>query len=307
MYIVIGDFIQDEFFYGHATRISPEAPNLILDLDDVKRIKGGAYNVVEHLRNLGDDARFVSLVGSKNISYLGTNSLFSDEDKIIYDPYRLQTVKSRMVSRYRHTTLLRVDQEDRGNISPEQENILLETVMQIIESEKCDGICIIDYCKGVITEHLATQLISIAGKKNIKTFIDTKSREIKKFSGCYLLKPNKQEFSLLKSLHGFDSQTDQSFCDYLYSNFGIMNILRSLGEDGVELYSNGLKLVHINGHKCDVKELSGAGDSLLAATVHLHGKNIPIQSSVEMANKAASVFISQGVDYRIQQKDLLKI
>jgi D-beta-D-heptose 7-phosphate kinase/D-beta-D-heptose 1-phosphate adenosyltransferase len=304
MYIVIGDFINDQFHYGQATRISPEAPNLILDLDDVVHIKGGAYNVVEHLRNLGDDAYFVSLVGSKNIGQLGAEILFSDKDKIIIDQFRLQTVKSRMVSRYRHTTLLRVDQEERGDISQEQENLLLESVTKIIESGTCDGICIIDYCKGVITNRLATQLISLSREKNIKTFVDTKSREIKKYAGCYLLKPNKHEFSLLKSLHGLDAQTDQSFCEYLYKKFGIKNILRSLGEDGVELYSDGLLLVHINGHKCDVKELSGAGDSLLAATVHLQGRDISLQSSVEMANKAASVFISQGVEYRIHQKDL---
>ena len=304
MHIIIGDFILDQFLYGEATRISPEAPNLILDLDDVKRIKGGAYNVVEHLRNLGNDVYFVSLIGGKNIGNHGVDNLFSDKDKIIFDQNRLQTVKSRMVSRYRHTTLLRVDQEERGDISQEQENSLLESVVKLVNLGACDGICIIDYCKGVITNRLATQLIKFAREKNIKTFVDTKSRNIKKYSGCYLLKPNKNEFALLKSLHGLDSQSDQSFCEYLHINFGVENILRSLGEHGVELFSNGLLQVHINGHTCDVKELSGAGDSLLAATVHLHGRNIPLQTIVEMANKAASVFISQGADYRIQLKDL---
>jgi D-beta-D-heptose 7-phosphate kinase/D-beta-D-heptose 1-phosphate adenosyltransferase len=304
MYIVIGDFICDEFCYGKATRISPEAPNLILDLDDVVHIKGGAYNVVEHLRSLGDDVCFVSLIGSKNIGHFGSKILFSDDDNVIIDPFRLQTVKSRMVSRYRHTTLLRVDQEERGDISQEQENMLLKFVEKIIESGKCNGICIIDYCKGMITNRLSTQLISLSRENNIKTFVDTKSREIKKFAGCYLLKPNKHEFSLLKSMQGLDLQTDQFFCEYLYKNLGIKNILRSLGEDGVELYHDGFLLVNINGHTCDVKELSGAGDSLLAATVHLHGRDISLQSSVKMANKAASIFISQGVKYRIKQKDL---
>jgi D-beta-D-heptose 7-phosphate kinase/D-beta-D-heptose 1-phosphate adenosyltransferase len=304
VYIVIGDFIQDEFIYGQTTRISPEAPNLILDLDEVKQIKGGAYNVVDHLRNLGNKTYFFSLIGSKNIVHIGIDSLFSDMDLVIFDPCRLKTIKSRMVSRYRHTTLLRVDQEERGDILLEQENALLDSVTKVIESENCDGICIIDYCKGVITNRLATELISLGRRKNIKTYVDTKSREIKKFAGCYLLKPNKNEFSLLKSLHGFDTQTNQSFCEYLYKYFHIKNILRSLGEDGVELYNDGLLLVNIKAHICDVKELSGAGDSLLAATVHLQGKDNSLRASVEMANKAASVFISQGVDYRIQLKDL---
>lgn len=304
MILVIGDFIVDEFHYGNATRISPEAPNLILDLDEIKRIKGGAYNVVEHLRNLGNRVEFVSLVGRRNILQAEYNNLFTAHDSILYDDQRLMTIKSRMVAKYRHTTLLRVDQEDRTNISEEQEYSLNEIVKKIISSGLCEGICIIDYCKGVITKGLASTIIKLALENMIKTYVDTKSRDLEKFAGAYLLKPNKNEFLLIKSFYGSEGSSDELFFNYLHGSLMIENVLRTMGEDGIVLYSKGTKIVEIKGHNCEVKELSGAGDSVLAGTVHLNSKGMPLRFAVEKANKAASIFVSKGVDYRICKNDL---
>jgi rfaE bifunctional protein kinase chain/domain len=304
MILVIGDFILDEFYYGQATRISPEAPNLVLDLDEIKRVKGGAYNVVEHLRNLDNKVQFVSLLGRKNILHNDTKNLFSKYDKIVYDESRLESVKARMVARYRHTTLLRVDQEDRTEISERQECHLIEIIEKTIGLGTCKGVCIIDYCKGVVTKGLAEHVIKSALSHGVKTYVDTKSRNIDKFAGAYFLKPNKNEFSLLKSLYGSSRSSDELFCDYLYKSLMIENILRTLGEDGIELYSKGKKIIEVKGHNCDVKELSGAGDSVLAGTVHLHSKGMPLRLAVARANKAASIFVSNGVEYRICKTDL---
>jgi len=304
MIIVIGDFILDEFHYGQATRISPEAPNLILDLDEIKIIMGGAYNVVEHLRNLGNKVHFVSLLGRKNINQVEPDNLFSDDDELIYDDNRLRTIKTRMVAKYRHTTLLRVDQEDRFEISSEQENKIIEIIKKLINTDVCNGICIVDYCKGVVTSGLARNIINLGIEENIKTYIDSKSRDIAKFTEAYLLKPNKNEFLLMKALYGFAELSDESFTNYLYNNFKIENILRTLGEDGIELYIKGKKVLDIQGHVCEIKELSGAGDSLLAGTVHLHSAGSNLSNAVNKANKAASIFISNGVDYRIRKSDL---
>jgi rfaE bifunctional protein kinase chain/domain len=304
MFLVIGDFVLDEFCYGHAARISPEAPNLILDLAEIKRVNGGAYNVVEHLRSLGNDVKFFSLIGEKNIHRSAGNLSFSADDKIIYDEGRLLTIKSRMVAKYRHTTLLRVDQEERTDISLDQGDLLVEEVRKTISQGVCRGICIVDYCKGVITTGLARSIIKLALDNNVKTYVDTKSRNIEKFSGAYLLKPNKNEFSLMKTLYGSGGVADELFCGYLYNSLIIENVLRTLGEDGVELYCRGEKVIEIKGHNCEVKELSGAGDSVLAAIAHIHSGGVPLSVAVEKANKAASIFVSKGVDYRICKSDL---
>jgi D-beta-D-heptose 7-phosphate kinase/D-beta-D-heptose 1-phosphate adenosyltransferase len=304
MFLVIGDFILDEFCYGRASRISPEAPNLILDLEEIKRIRGGAYNVVEHLRSLDNKVYFVSVVGEKNISQFDINNLFNKDDEIIYDANRLRTVKSRMVARYRHTTLLRVDQEENTEISDDQEDRIIAIIKKIISIKVCEGICIVDYCKGVITRKISTSIIDLARKHMLNTYIDTKSRDIEKFSGAYMLKPNKNEFNLLKSLSVPEGSSDEFFCKYLYESLKIENIVRTLGENGVELYSKGVKVIDVKGHACDIKELSGAGDSLLAATAHLHRQGMPLSLAVEKANKAASIFVSNGVDYRILKSDL---
>jgi D-beta-D-heptose 7-phosphate kinase/D-beta-D-heptose 1-phosphate adenosyltransferase len=304
MIIVIGDFIVDEFHYGQATRISPEAPNLILDLDEIKIIKGGAYNVVEHLRNLDNKVHFVSLIGRKNINQIEVDNFFCEDDELLYDDNRLRTLKTRMVAKYRHTTLLRVDQEDRFDISPKQEEKIIDIIKKLINFNECNGICIVDYCKGFVTNGLAREIINLSAEKKIKTYVDSKSRDVAKFTGAYLLKPNKNEFLLMKSLYGFAEFSDELFVGHLYKNFKIENILRTLGEDGVELYIEGKKAIDIQGHICEIKELSGAGDSLLAGTVHLHSEGTNIINAVDKANRAASIFISNGVDYRLQKSDL---
>jgi D-beta-D-heptose 7-phosphate kinase/D-beta-D-heptose 1-phosphate adenosyltransferase len=209
-----------------------------------------------------------------------------------------------MVAKYRHTTLLRVDQEDRFDISPKQEEKIIDIIKNLINFNECNGICIVDYCKGFVTNGLAREIINLGAEKKIKTYVDSKSRNIAKFTGAYLLKPNKNEFLLMKSLYGFAEFSDELFAAHLYKNFRIENILRTLGEDGVELYIEGKKAIDIQGHICEIKELSGAGDSLLAGTVHLHSAGTSISKAINKANKAASIFISNGVDYRIRKSDL---
>ena len=304
MILVIGDYILDEFCYGQVTRISPEAPNLVLDLQDVKRIHGGGYNVVEHLRSLGNKVRFATVVGTRAISKSDAENFFSDDDSVIFDPCRLATIKSRMVAKYRHTTLLRVDQESRDEISEDQQHAILEIAKNVIGGSECRAVCIIDYCKGMVTGPLASGIIGAAKRFGVKVFVDTKSRDIERYSGAYLIKPNKSEFSLLKSLSNMNDSTDENFCKYLYESLEIQNVLRTLGEDGLELYSRGEVVVRLEGRTCDVKELSGAGDSVLAGVVHLHSEGLSLAHAAERSNTAASIFVSEGVDYRLRKKDL---
>jgi D-beta-D-heptose 7-phosphate kinase/D-beta-D-heptose 1-phosphate adenosyltransferase len=121
-----------------------------------------------------------------------------------------------MVAKYRHTTLLRVDQESRDDISEEQQIAIFKIAKEAMESAECRAVCIIDYCKGMITGALASGIIEMANAAGVKVFVDTKSRDIKKFAGAYLIKPNKHEFSLLKSLSKQSDSSDEDFCKHLY-------------------------------------------------------------------------------------------
>jgi len=303
-HLVIGDFILDRFIYGDTLRVSAEAPTLVLDVTKKLDSYGGAYNVVAHLCSLGDNCTFVTVVGD---DYLGITKDFEDnfsencESHFVYEINRKTSLKTRLISNYKNSHLLRYDNESLHTINTFSAEKIIDYVKSNIQ--KYDTIILIDYKKGIFDNYLTSNIISIANKNEKPILVDTKRDDLSMFSNVSIIKPNKYEFTKIQLRYAPDLSVEDA-CKKISSIFNIQSIVITDGENGIFLYDKERKIKHINGNKVQTIELSGAGDSVLATIGYCISRKIETYNAVLAANKVASKLVSLGVKYRAKIEDL---
>ena len=304
-HVVIGDLIFDKFIYGNANRISAEAPTLVLDVEKEIHMIGGAYNVAAHLASLEHGCVFLSTVGQDfNKVIVGFQDKFDPAiaGNIVTEDNRVTSFKTRLISEYKNTHLLRYDTETIRDITEETINSIISYVENI---EHIDDILLIDYKKGVITKDLSTRIIDIANKRNIPVYVDTKKDDLQIFRGCTVIKPNKFEFEKIKLRYAPDCSMEDA-CKIICDTLNIHQIVITAGSEGIYAYNNDNVLTHTAAELVEIKELSGAGDSVLAVLSYCVSEGYSFANSIRCANKLAAKFVSSGIQYRAKKEDLFK-
>jgi len=306
-FIVVGDIILDRFIYGNAMRISPEAPALVLDVVEEKHSIGGAFNVFSHLNSLGGSTKLISVTGSDIIKYLDDFPEINNHQNnliLFKDSSRVTSIKTRLIAFYKLSYLARFDKEVTKEINSEFVDKIIEAVKELLNEDS--SLLIVDYKKGVVTEHLSEELIKIAEMKKVRVFVDTKKDDISSFKGAYVLKPNKIEFREIKLRYQLSEYNDIDACKILIDKFKLSNIVLTLGAQGIISVNELGQVISVPGNEVIIKELSGAGDSVLAVLAYLIHENYSMYEALDAANNIAASFISNGVTYRAKQGDLFK-
>ncbi len=285
--LVIGDIMLDTYLIGTSTRISPEAPVPVVNLQDEKNMLGGAGNVLKNLMSFGTKCTILSVVGDdesggKIVELV--KKLNIDSSTIIIDDARRSTVKSRVIVSGQQ--LLRIDSEDTFWI----DSIIEDKFMGYISSKisQFDIIVLSDYAKGVLSESLCKRVIKLANENNIKIIVDPKGNDFKKFKNAFLIKPNKKEAI---SMVGAKGAHVEILCQKLKKATNVQNVVITLAEDGIACLSNGFSIIPTI--SAQIYDVSGAGDTVLASFAICCSKNIPLESACIFANAAASIVISQ--------------
>jgi len=162
-----------------------------------------------------------------------------------------------------------------------------EDLIDNILAEKYDYIVVSDYNKGAITRKVAKTIMSTGSR----VIVDCKPNHFKWFKGAYLIKPNEKEFVEMVKLG-------------LQDNY-FKNILVTRGQKGMELINkNGITL--IPGLKTKCKDVTGAGDTVIATLVHFLNKGYSLEESVKLANKAGAISVRHLGCYAVKEKELVK-
>jgi D-beta-D-heptose 7-phosphate kinase/D-beta-D-heptose 1-phosphate adenosyltransferase len=265
---------------------------------------GGAYNVAAHISNLNHMCHFLTVTG-KDFEYKIEN--FKDKfnpNSICYvlaEENRSTTVKTRLISKYKNTHLLRYDEETLRDISDLNKISLLSYIESNIHT--IDDILMIDYKKGVITKDLAQLIIGLANSHNVPVYVDTKKDDLSSFSGCSIIKPNKYEFEKIRLRYAPDYSMEDA-CKIICEKLKIQRIVITAGNEGIYAYDSVEGLLHSKAEQVEVKELSGAGDSVLAVLSYCFSEGYSFADSVNCANKLAAKFVSSGIQYRAKKEDL---
>ena len=294
--LIIGDIFLDSFISGEVVRISPEAPVPIVKETSRLQTLGGAGNVLNNLISMEIPVTFITSFNEqdeagKYIMSLLTNVPLSNIKKAS------TIIKQRFIGNDQQQ-IMRHDIESTTDIQESEQNI-----MQSIDSymTNISMIIISDYNKGLITPSIAQYIIRRATQQNIPTFVDTKKHNVECFRGATVIKPNRTELNIL--VPGIESlpKKAQHLCELYDFNF----CLATCGGDGLLLCTKTTE-VCCGGIKRNVFDVSGAGDTVLAAFCAFFFNGHTEEESSYFANIAASIAVSKRGTSVVTLDEILK-
>ena len=310
---VIGDLILDRYIWGHATRISPEAPVPIVKVDRKNSALGGAANVLRNIASLGAKPLAFGVIGDdkagREIVRL-CEKWTVDPSGIIVDGERNTTVKTRLIAD--HQQVVRVDEEIDSAISPQLALTLVRRVSSLAQ-KGLDAVIIEDYNKGVISDFLVTELQQFLNSQNIPLALDPHPLNPLKVKGIRLFTPNRAEaFGLAGVLHTAtvlpldDDHALHDVGDKLMDRWSPEILLVTLGSAGMALFEKGAKPIHIPTAAKEVFDVSGAGDTVIATfTVALLAGASALEAAI-LANHAAGIVVGKVGTVPVDVEVLLK-
>ncbi|MFC2137080.1 bifunctional heptose 7-phosphate kinase/heptose 1-phosphate adenyltransferase [Bacteroidota bacterium] len=306
--VIIGDVMVDSYVLGNVSRISPEAPVPILSLKNREERLGGASNVALNIQSVGATPILCSVIGQDEtgITFMDLLSKQNISNHyILRDKSRKTSKKTRIIAN--NQQLLRVDDEDTVDISESTSKRLVNSINNIINSQKIDGLLFQDYNKGVINKHIIENIIQIANKNNIPVLVDPKKSNFNDFKNITLFKPNLKE---LKEGLNFDldinnsKTTGEQLIKFINKN-KIHSILLTLSEQGVIVCSKN-EFHHIPAEIRDIADVSGAGDTVISIASLCVASNIPLYETAYISNLAGGLVCESAGVIPINKEKLIK-
>lgn len=303
--LVIGDLMLDRYIFGDVSRISPEAPVPVVDIEGEKDVAGGAANVALNLKDLGADVEVCGSLGSDSSGQTLGNLLLESKIKIDsrFTNKKIPTiVKTRVM--VRNQQLCRLDQESTPK-SYEMTKVDLEWIIN--RSKQKDAIILSDYGKGTMSNELVEAIQSCNFDKKPIITMDPKPRRLIKHKGLDLITPNRSE-SL--ELAGINIQPHESFpaeevCEKIYRIYKPKNLVVTLGDEGMLLSRNGKIDLHIPTNATEVFDVSGAGDTVVATLTLMLACGAEIQEAAKIANLAAGIVVKKVGTATVTCKELI--
>ncbi|TKX32077.1 D-glycero-beta-D-manno-heptose-7-phosphate kinase [Campylobacter estrildidarum] len=280
--LIIGDFMVDNYTWCDCSRISPEAPVLVVKTLKQDQRLGGAANVYANLQSLGADVFALGVIGDdKNSEFLKENL----KGEFLIQKGRKTPFKNRIMAH--NQQVLRLDEEDVSDIELEDELIAL--FCKYIEDFQ--AVILSDYAKGVLTPKVCKAFIQKANELNIPILIDPKGSDFSKYSGATLLTPNKKEALEALKFENLDGENLEKGIKKLKDDFSLKYSMITLSEAGIAVYDQKL---HIAPAKAlEVYDVTGAGDSVIAVLAFCLANKVDIIRACEIANEAAAVVVSK--------------
>lgn len=290
--LVLGDLMLDEYIWGKARRISPEAPVPVVEVERESLRLGGAGNVASNLVNLNAEAVVVGVVGEDATAERLIEELQSlriSTAGLVRDASRPTTLKTRIIAH--HQQIVRADRESRAPVSEEIAHQVIRRFRDHLDS--VDGVIISDYEKGTVTPLILGAILPEAERLGVPVFLDPKIRNFPFYSPVTFLKPNQREAEHITGIELVDEEAvitsgrrmmERVRCDYL---------LLTRGEKGMTLFSHDGNVHHIPTVAREVFDVTGAGDTVMAVLGVSFVSGASALEAAVLANYAASVVIAK--------------
>ena len=291
--MIVGDLILDEFIWGTVDRVSPEAPVPVVWLERESAMPGGAANVACNVRALGGQAALLGVVGPDGGGRRLKQELEGrgiSTEWIAVDPRRPTTRKTRVIAHQQQ--VVRIDRERTEPISGAPLRDLLEGAREMIP--RADGVIVEDYGKGLIHPKLLQPVIALAKRHRKVITVDPKEEHISYYRGVTALTPNKKEAALAAGLQITDEKSLRRAAEKIVAKLKPEALLVTLGEEGMALFPRGAKNpLKIPTVAREVFDVSGAGDTVIAAFTLACSAGASFAEAAVLANAAAGVVVGK--------------
>lgn len=296
MILVIGDVMLDRYFWGVATRLSPEAPIPVVQVVQVSTALGGAGNVAANLIGLKHEVVLIGACGKDPAAEILSQEIRERgiTDYMIEERDRPTTTKTRVIAGSQHVT--RIDEEIVKELYKKGKSVIRNHIKKVMP--RCKAIIVSDYAKGVVDNMLVRDILEINSK--VPIFVDPKGTNWEKYRGAFCVTPNFTEF--MRHWHAYprDKVVD--------SETQMRNAVREVAK-GLDLQygmvvtrgAAGILVVPVEGqmHQLDVGKIeevvdvSGAGDTVIATLASQVTKGDSMKDAAIVANEFAGIVVGR--------------
>ena len=302
--LVVGDAILDRYRIGDAHRLSPEAPIPVLRPRRGHDTAGGAANVAMNIAALGGHAVLAAVAGDDAAgNALAALLRTSDrvESALIVAPNRPTTAKTRFIAGSHQ--LLRMDEETTDPLDPATAAALLRAVEAALPDT--DIVILSDYAKGVLCDDVLGPLLAMIAAHGKRTIADPKRPDFGAYKGVTVLTPNELEVRAASHIDArFDAEADRAGRAALDATGGEA-VLVTRSAKGLTLARRGQAALHLPARARDVADVSGAGDTLVAALAVAMAAGAPLAEAAMLANVTAGISVGKPGTATVTQAELL--
>ena len=293
--IVIGDVMLDHSISGNVSRISPEAPVPIVNVEKEDYVAGGAGNVAVNLAALGAKPIMVSVTGNDMKGEVLKHFLENKgviTSKMVMDEDRPTTQKIRVLAQRQQ--VVRIDRESNTRISPLVAKLCMQNFKLALKSAK--GVVMSDYGKGMLSDHNIQEIIKLCRAKKIPVCVDPKIDNFKKYKRVTCITPNTKE---AWEGMGLPQQKDEasiiSLGKKILKTLNSDSVLITRSQEGMSLFEKGAKpkVTTISATAQEVFDVTGAGDTVISVLTLALACKASLKDAAYIANKAAGIVVSK--------------
>jgi rfaE bifunctional protein kinase chain/domain len=286
--MVIGDLILDRYTVGKTERISPEAPVPVLHVDHEEQRLGGAANVAINLRSLGAEVSLLGRVGNDLAGHSLQTILdqFGISSEAVYAQEGMTTpLKNRLIAQDQQ--LIRIDFENVTELCSSLETKILEQLPRLLNG--IDAVAISDYGKGFLSAKFLQKIIPMIKEKGIPIVSDPKGTDFTRYTGSTVLKPNLSEAIAVAKLPANTPLVDVA--QKIQEETDVETLMITRSEKGISLFSKTLPERQFPVRVKEVRDVTGAGDTVLAVISLALANKMSIDHASELSNLAAGLAV----------------
>ncbi len=302
MVLSVGDVMLDRFVYGTVERISPEAPIPVLNIEFETAMLGGAGNVARNVHGLTGAAHLVAVAGddaaADTVSEL-LDELTGAGHDLIRDPGRRTSIKTRFIASGQQ--MMRADREC---VRPPEKDIGRKIAdAAAAKLAACAVVVLSDYGKGALAGGVAGRIIEAAKKAGKPVIVDPKGDDYARYRGADVITPNQKELAIATNMPTATAGEAATAAGELIAGHGFGAVLVTRSRDGMTLVT-GESATQLKAEAREVFDVSGAGDTVVAALAAALAAGADIEDAAALANVAAGIVVGKIGTAAICREDL---
>ncbi|MBL0211346.1 MAG: D-glycero-beta-D-manno-heptose-7-phosphate kinase [Holophagaceae bacterium] len=305
---VLGDLMLDEYLFGEVSRISPEAPVPIVRIVREKAVLGGAANVAANLKALGAEPLLIGTLqadaaGGRLLELLSHSGI--ETASLVMDPSRPTIIKTRVIGQTQQ--MLRIDREEPRSLDATALGGLLGQIENQLPGS--GALIVSDYAKGIIGPQVMDCVRKLCARHQIPWIVDPKPAHRALYQGATLMTPNRKETAELSGMPAIGDAEVAAAGKALVAALGLSGLLITRSEKGMALFAPDAEHAEpwmIPTMAQEVFDVSGAGDTVIAAFSAAVAAGADWKDAAMLANAAAGVVVAKMGTATVTAKELLE-